>query len=122
MSSWGVTAHWLAWRLRLPAILLLLVVGFVAGPVSGLLRPDALLGEALFPLASLSVAVILFEGGLNLRFSEIADIRRAVWRLVTIGVLIGWVLGALAAYMVLGLPVEQALLLGAVTGRSPARR
>jgi len=55
----GVGAQWLAWRLRLPSILLLLAVGFVAGPVTNFLDPDALFGELLFPLVSLSVGLIL---------------------------------------------------------------
>jgi NhaP-type Na+/H+ or K+/H+ antiporter len=58
----GIAAQWLAWRLRLPSILLLLGAGFLAGPVSGWLDPQALLGNLLFPVVSLSVAVILFEG------------------------------------------------------------
>lgn len=68
----GVAAQWIAWRLRLPSILLLLVIGFVVGPFTGhrLLDPDELLGESLLPFVSLSVAVILFEGGLSLRLKE----------------------------------------------------
>jgi len=56
----GVLAQWLAWRLHLPAILLLLIFGFVAGPISGVLDPDRTFGELLFPLVSVSVAIILF--------------------------------------------------------------
>ena len=51
----GIGAQWLAWRLKLPAILFLLLIGFLAGPVVGILDPDALLGDLLFPLVSLSV-------------------------------------------------------------------
>ena len=50
----GVGSQWLAWRLKLPAILILLLVGFAAGPVTGFLDPDALLGNLLFPVVSLS--------------------------------------------------------------------
>lgn len=59
----SVLAQWLAWSLRVPAILFLLLTGLTLGPVSGLLDPDALLGDLLFPLVSLSVAIILFRGG-----------------------------------------------------------
>ena len=45
----GIAAQWLAWRFKLPAILLLLIFGFVAGPVTGLIHPDELFGELLFP-------------------------------------------------------------------------
>ncbi len=110
----GVAASWAAWRFRLPAILLLLVVGFLLGPVAGWLRPDALLGAAFYPIVSLSVAVILFEGALNLRFSEIVDIRGSIVGLVTVGVLVSWALTSLLALVVLGLPTSVAVLLGAV--------
>ncbi|MCP4519714.1 MAG: sodium:proton antiporter, partial [Delftia sp.] len=60
----GFLSQWLAWRVKLPAILFLLLAGIVLGPVTGLLQPDKMLGELLFPLVSLAVAVILFEGGL----------------------------------------------------------
>ena len=64
----GIGAQWPARRLRLPAILLLLISGVIVGPVVGLVNPDELFGNLLFPLVSVSVAIILFEGGLNLRF------------------------------------------------------
>jgi NhaP-type Na+/H+ or K+/H+ antiporter len=63
----GVGASWLAWRLEIPSILLLLVTGFLIGPVAGWLHPDQLFGDLLLPIVSFSVAVILFEGGLTLQ-------------------------------------------------------
>ena len=60
----GVSAQLIAWLLRLPSILLLLAFGFLVGPVAGILRPNALFGDGLFPFISLAVAIILFEGGL----------------------------------------------------------
>lgn len=86
----GVAAQWLAWRLGLPSILLLLLIGIVAGPVTLFLRPDALLGEALVPIVSLSVAVILFEGGLSLKVRELLAVGKAVRNLVTVGAAITW--------------------------------
>jgi NhaP-type Na+/H+ or K+/H+ antiporter len=110
----GIGAQWLAWRLKLPAILLLLICGIFAGPVSGLLNPDGLFGELLFPLVSVSVAVILFEGGLNLRFRELRGVGGVVVRLATLGVLITWVLASTAAWLLLSMSPSTALLLGAV--------
>ncbi len=75
----GLGCQWLAWRLKLPAILLLLIAGIFVGPVTGLLQPQALLGELLFPLVSLAVAVILFEGSLTLNFREIRGVSNTVW-------------------------------------------
>ena len=60
----GIAAQWLAWRLSVPSILLLLAFGVAAGPLTGLLQPDDLFGKLLLPGVSLSVAVILFKGGL----------------------------------------------------------
>lgn len=110
----GIVAQWLAWRLQLPAILLLLISGFVAGPVLGLLNPDALFGDILFPLVSMSVAIILFEGGLSLRFQDVRKVGGVVTSLITVGALVTWVLSALGAYFIVGLPLGPSLLIGAV--------
>ena len=110
----GIAAQWLSWRLRMPAILLLLVVGFVAGPVTGFLHPDELLGDLVFPIVSLSVAVILFEGGLSLNVAELRDVGRVIGRLLTVGALVTWVLSTAFAMLLLDLPGELALLFGAV--------
>jgi NhaP-type Na+/H+ or K+/H+ antiporter len=110
----GIGAEWLAWRFRLPSILLLLVFGLIAGPVSGFLNPDALFGDLLLPLVSVAVAVILFGGGLNLRVSELRQIGSVVRNLVTFGALITWLIGAGAAHFLLKLDFALALLLGAI--------
>jgi NhaP-type Na+/H+ or K+/H+ antiporter len=110
----GIASQWLAWRLQLPSILLLLLAGFLAGPVTGFLNADDLLGDLLFPLVSISVALILFEGGLTLRISEYLEVRRAVRNLVTVGALVTWVIAGAAAALILGLDLPLAILLGAI--------
>lgn len=110
----GIGAQWIAWRLKLPSIILLLGLGFLAGPVTGLIRPDEVLGPLLFPLVSLCVAVILFEGGMGLRLHDLRRIGGVVFRLVSIGALVSWVLTAAAAHVILGLAPAIATLLGAV--------
>ncbi len=110
----GIGAQWLAWRLRLPSILLLLTAGFLAGPIAGFIEPDELLGETLFPIVSISVGIILFEGGLTLRLNDIAGMRRVVFRLITIGALVTWVIVGLGAYYIVGLSGELSVLLGAI--------
>ena len=65
IAVFSVFAQWLAWIFKVPAILFLLLVGLLLGPVTGLLDPDLLLGDLLFPVVSLSVAIILFEGALT---------------------------------------------------------
>ncbi|MGD8450508.1 MAG: cation:proton antiporter [Phycisphaerae bacterium] len=110
----GGAAQWLAWRLRLPSILLLLLFGFLAGPVTNLLHPDEVFGGLLLPLVSLSVAVILFEGGLTLNFRELRATGNVVRRLVTVGALATWAVAAVAARLIVGLEWRLALLLGAL--------
>jgi NhaP-type Na+/H+ or K+/H+ antiporter len=110
----GIGAQWLAWRLRLPSILLLLLFGFLAGPVTGFIQPDNLFGELLFPLISISVAVILFEGGLTLRLSELPKAGSAIFRLISVGALVTWVVTAVAARTILKMDWSLAVLLGAI--------
>jgi len=109
----GILAQWLAWRLHLPSILLLLIFGVIAGPVSGVLDPDLVFGDLLFPLVSISVAIILFEGGLNLKLNELKKTRSVVMGLVSTGIVITWILTAAAAYFIVGLELRLAVLLGA---------
>ena len=83
----AILCQWVAWRVRLPAILFLLLAGIVAGPVAGWLDPDRLFGELLLPFVSLSVAVVLFEGSLTLQFHQIRGLERVVRNMVSVGVL-----------------------------------
>jgi NhaP-type Na+/H+ or K+/H+ antiporter len=112
----GVGAQWLASRLGIPSILLLLLAGVVAGPdVTGLVDSDEMLGDLLFPAVSLAVGILLFEGGLGLRVREL-DRQGAVpiVRLVTVGAAATWGIGALAAHQLVGLDRDAAILLGAI--------
>ena len=111
----SIACQWVAWRVKLPAILFLLMAGIVAGPVSGWLKPDQAFGELLFPIISLSVAVILFEGGLTLKFSDIKGLQAVVQRLVTIGVLVTWGIITLSTYWLLDFSWKLSFLFGAIT-------
>jgi len=110
----GVGATWLAWRLRLPSILLLLLAGFIIGPATGLLEPAEIFGDLLMPIVSLSVAVILFEGGLNLSIEQLKKTGSSVRNLITIGVIVTWAVTTTAAYFLFDLDFKLAVLLGAV--------
>jgi NhaP-type Na+/H+ or K+/H+ antiporter len=110
----GIAAQWLSWRLKLPAILALLLIGVIAGPVTGLLRPDQMFGELLFPMVSLGVALVLFEGGLTLRFSDLRGHGAAVSNLVSWGALLNWMLIAAGTWLIVDLSVEMALLFAAL--------
>jgi NhaP-type Na+/H+ or K+/H+ antiporter len=116
----GIGAQWFAWRLKLPAILVLLGFGFLAGPVPEAiygepwLSPDKLFGELLFPIVSLSVAVILFEGGMTLKLGELRKIGGAVRNFVSIGIGTTWLLITIAAHYLLKFDVPMSLLIGAI--------
>lgn len=110
----GIACQWLAWWARLPAILFLLVIGLIAGPLTGYLNPDALLGDLLFPIVSLSVAIILFEGSLTLNLYEIKGLGKVVRNLISIGAMITWAITAIVTHYITGLPVELSALFGAV--------
>ena len=111
----ALACQWLAWRLRLPAILFLLICGIAAGPLLGWLDPQALFGALLFPMVSMSVALILFEGSLTLHLSEWREIGSVVRRMVTIGALSTWAVIAITTHYLLDFSWDMALLFGTLT-------
>ncbi|MBR9787564.1 MAG: sodium:proton antiporter [Vibrionaceae bacterium] len=111
----GLGCQWLAWRLRLPAILFLLLAGLIVGPLMQWLKPDEILGNLLFPLVSLAVAVILFEGSLTLNFKEIRGVSGSVWSIVSFGAIISWAVTSVATHYFLGFSWELAMLFGSLT-------
>ncbi len=114
IAALGIGAQWLAWRIKLPAIILLIVAGLLAGPVSGWIKPSEDLGNLLHPFIAVSVAIILFEGGLNLRLHEYRETGVDVKRLVSVGLVLTWGLGSISAHYVAGLSWAVALTLGAI--------
>lgn len=110
----GIAAQWIAWRLRIPSILLLLLFGFLAGPVTHVLKPDELLGTLLLPLVSLFVALILFEGGMSLRIADLKQVGHTVRNLVTIGALVTGAIVTAAAHFTLGFDWALSTLLGSI--------
>jgi NhaP-type Na+/H+ or K+/H+ antiporter len=110
----GVLAQSLARHLRVPGIVLLLGAGVALGPDGlGWVRP-AHLGEGLFAIVHLAVAVILFEGGLNLELSSLRRAQASIQRLVTLGALVTTIGGAMAVHAVFGWSLIQCLLFGAL--------
>jgi NhaP-type Na+/H+ or K+/H+ antiporter len=110
----GIVAQWIAWRIQIPSILVLLITGFLAGPVTGFIDPGKLLGDSLFPIVSISVAIILFEGGLSLHFPKLKGVENVVRQLVSTGVIVTWITAAAAAYLLLDLTLSLSILLGAI--------
>lgn len=114
VGALGIGAQWIAWRTGWPAIVLMLAAGFIAGPVTGLIDPEATFGDLLDPMISVGVALILFEGGLSLDLRELRHSGKAVMRLATVGVLVGWALGTLAGFYIAGLVWPVAVLFGGI--------
>ncbi len=108
------TVTWLGERLRVPIILPLLIAGFLIGPVFGWLNPDEVLGDLLSPIVSIAVGLILFEGGLSLRLREMEGKQRVLWLLVTVGVVITWLIGAVVTALFTDLSQGMAVLIGSI--------
>lgn len=107
--------QWLAWRVRMPAIVFLLAAGIACGPVLHYLNPEDVFGDLLFPMVSLAVAIILFEGSLTLRFSEIRGHGAMVRNLIPVGSVVTGIIGTLAAHWILDISWEISLLFGAIS-------
>ena len=113
----GIIAQWVAWRLKLPAILPLILIGLLVGPVSTLfteegtklIRPiwngerGLFPGESLYYFVSLAISIILFEGGLTLRRSEIANVGPVITKLITIGTAVTFFVAGAAAHFIFDL-------------------
>ena len=120
----GIGAQWLAWRLNFPAIVLMVIAGMLAGPILGIFASlahtsgeppmEAIFGEFYRPMIGIAVAVILFEGGLTLNYSELRGLSKGMRRLVFPGVPLAWGGGALAAHYLAGLSWQTSLLFGGI--------
>ena len=124
----GILAQWVAWKLKIPAILPLILIGLFVGPISTLISADGTKwlepiyngeegifpGESLFYFVSLAIAVVLFEGGLTLRKRDISTIGPVILKLVTIAVVITFIGSGLAAHFIFGLSWQISFLFGAL--------
>ena len=111
----AVSCQVVATKLKLPAIILLLPVGFVAGALTVTVNPDKLFGAAFPPLVSLAVAIILFDGGLDLTATHLnGESRKVVRRLRGLGIPLTWAGAGFFAWLLLGLSGKTAVMLGAI--------
>ncbi len=119
----GIFGQWLAWRINVPAILPLIIIGLIVGPIISLdlflgyklIDPNELMPSVtLNHFISLSVGVILFEGGLTLRLKEVRHVASTVRNLILIGPLITLAGSSLVAHFVLGMDIRIALLFGSL--------
>jgi len=108
----GVLSQWIAWRLQFPAIVLMSIAGLLVGPIFEVIHPAESFGELFNPFISLAVAIILFEGSLNLNFKEIRTFGKPILRIVTLGAFIAWIAGSFAAHYIAGLSLGVAFVIG----------
>ncbi|HLR14220.1 MAG TPA: sodium:proton antiporter [Bacillota bacterium] len=108
----GIFSQWFAWRIQWPSIVIMSIVGLIIGPVIGLVNPGEALGQLYSPLISLAVAIILFEGSSSLDIREIKDVSKSVFRIITFGAFIAWILGSLSAHYIAGLSLEVSFIIG----------
>ena len=113
----GILAQWVAWKLKTPAILPLVLTGLLVGPISTLLTEDGsqwirpiyngerglFPGESLYYFVSLAIGIILFEGGLTLRKNEISKVGGVIGKLITLGAAITFIGGGIATHYIFGL-------------------
>ncbi|OZU87103.1 sodium:proton exchanger [Virgibacillus indicus] len=108
----GIGSQWLAWRYRMPAIVVMSVTGLLVGPIFGLINPGEDFGDIYSPIISVAVGIILFEGSLNLSFKELRGIGKPIFRISTVGAFIAWILGSLTAHYIAGLSWAVAFVIG----------
>ena len=124
----GIVAQWVAWRLKLPAILPLILVGLLVGPISTLYTVDGskliepiwngqkglFPGDGLYFFVSLAISIILFEGGLTLKISEVSNVGPVITKLITLGTVITFFGAGVAAHFIFGLSWEMSFLFSAL--------
>lgn len=124
----GIVAQWVAWRLKLPAILPLILIGLIVGPLATLYTEDGgkliepiwngekglFPGDGLYYFVSLAIAVILFEGGLTLKRAEIKNVGPVITKLITLGSLVTFLAAGLAAHFIFGLSWQISFLFSAL--------
>lgn len=121
----GILAQWVAWKFKIPAILPLILIGLLVGPIAAeFLSKDGTKwiepiwtgekglfpGEGLYYFVSLAISVILFEGGLTLKRSEIKNVGHSITKLITIGSAVTFFGAGLLANVIFGLSWELSFL------------
>lgn len=108
----GIGSQWLAWKFNIPAIVVMSIAGLIVGPFLGIMNPEESFGDLYRPIISVAVAIILFEGSIDLNRKEVSDVGRPIFRIATIGAFIAWILGSLTAHYIAGLSWEVAFVIG----------
>ena len=124
----GIVAQWMAWRLKLPAILPLILIGLLVGPIATFYTADGAKliepiwngtkglfpGDGLYYFVSLAISVILFEGGLTLKRAEIATTGPVISKLITLGSTVTFFGAGIASHFIFELSWPMAFLFSAL--------
>ena len=125
----GILAQWVAWKFKIPAILPLILIGLLVGPIAAeYLSEDhtkwiepiwngeegLFPGESLFYFVSLAISIILFEGGLTLRLKEIKNVGPVITKLITVGSVVTFFGASVAAHYIFYLSWEMSYLFSAL--------
>lgn len=124
----GVIAYWAAWKLKIPAILPLILIGLLVGPISTFITEDGkqwiqpvwngveglFPGERLFNFVSLAISIILFEGGLTLKKDEILNVGPVIGKLITLGSVVTFFGAGVAAHYIFHLSWDISFLFSAL--------
>jgi len=125
----GILAQWVAWRFKIPAILPLILIGLLVGPIAAEYLADdgtkwiepvwngsegLFPGESLFYFVSLAISIILFEGGLTLRLKEAKNVGPVITKLITLGSLVTFFGAAIAVHYIFFLSWELYFLFSAL--------
>jgi NhaP-type Na+/H+ or K+/H+ antiporter len=124
----GIFAQWIAWKLKIPAILPLILIGVFVGPISTLITENGskwiepiwngtnglFPRERLFNFVSLAISLILFEGGMTLKKAEIKNVGPVIYKLISLGSLVTFITAGIAAHYVIGLNWSLSLLFSAL--------
>jgi len=121
----GILAQWVAWKFKIPAILPLILIGLLVGPIAAeFINEDGskwiepiwngkkglFPGEGLFYFVSLAISIILFEGGLTLKRSEIKTVGPVITKLITVGAAVTFFGAAVLAHYLFGLSWDLCFL------------
>ena len=106
--------QYLAWKIRVPAIVLLTITGLILGPLTNTIKPSEIFGDLFHIFIELAVVILLFEGGLNLRFKELKGVSVGIKRIISLGVLFNGVLTACAAHYIANITWEVSAILGGI--------
>ncbi|MGH1385127.1 cation:proton antiporter [Kordia sp.] len=121
----GILAQWVAWKFKIPAILPLILIGLLVGPIAAEYfsedgtkwiepiwngKKGLFPGDSLFYFVSLAISIILFEGGLTLKRSEIKNVGPVITKLITLGSAITFFGAGIVAHFVFGLSWDLSFL------------